>query len=227
MQPPSPFPFSQLPETLMDCIMETEEGEYQTPKKCKSPTYIIKVWIPFCEEELKPREGLEFANLEECEKFYKSYTHHVGFSVHKSRSKKTKEGSHKYKYYVCSKQGFRQTSTNVNTNRKVKLTREGCNAMVDFWDCMQVSGRDPERLTLDSKGIQNVLNEVKDLNGNTSESKMSELESFIRSSAPDQIDILSPKQCNTKGSDKRIKGGKKKAIEPQGKRLRLYKACGQ
>ena len=56
---------------------------------------------------------------------------------------------------------------------------------------------------------------------------MSELKSFIRSSAPDQIDILPPKQCSTKGSGKRIKGGKDKVIEQQIKRLRLCKACGQ
>ena len=58
-------------------------GDCQICKKCKSQTHITKDWIPFCEEELKPREGLEFANLEECEKCYKSYTHHVDFSVRK------------------------------------------------------------------------------------------------------------------------------------------------
>jgi len=31
---------------------------------------------------------------------------------------------------------------------------------------------------------------------------MSKLELFIGSSAPDQMDILPPKQCNTKGSGK-------------------------
>ena len=98
---------------------------------------------------------------------------------------------------------------------------------LDFLDCMQVAGRDPEKLTLISKGIKNVFREVKELNGGTSESKMSELESFIGSSAPDQVDILPPKQCTTKGSGKRIKDGKEKSIEQQGKRLRLCKACEQ
>ena len=65
-------------------------------------------------------------------------------------------------------------------------------------DCMQVAGRVPEKLTLISKGIQHVLKEVKDLNDSTNEGKMRELESFIGSSAPDQIDILPSKQCNTK-----------------------------
>lgn len=103
----------------------------QLTKNAKK-THVIKEWFPFHEEEVKPKQGLEFSNLEECEKFYKSYAHYAGFSVRKSRFKKTKDGSHKFKYYVCSKQGFRQTSTNVNTNQKVKLTRDGCNAMVGF-----------------------------------------------------------------------------------------------
>ena len=85
-----------------------EEGEqHQMLEKCQSPKHVIKEWLPFCEEEFKPKEGLEFANLEECEKFYKSYAHHIGFSIRKWSSKKGKEGVQKYKYFVCSKQGFR------------------------------------------------------------------------------------------------------------------------
>jgi len=96
-----------------------------------------------------------------------------------------------------------------------------------FLGCMQMAGKGPEKLTVISKGIHSAMKEMKELNGNASESKMSELESFIGSTAPEQIDILPPKQCNTKGSGKRIKGGKEKAMEQQGKRLRLCKACGQ
>jgi len=92
---------------------------------------------------------------------------------------------------------------------------------------MQMAARDPEKLTIISKGIHSVMKEMKELNGSASETKMSELESFIGSSAPEQIDILPPKQCNTKGSGKRIKGGKEKAMEQQGKRLRLCEICGQ
>ena len=44
---------------------EEEGDQHQTPNKCKSPTHVVKEWIPICEEELKPREGLEFPNLEE------------------------------------------------------------------------------------------------------------------------------------------------------------------
>ena len=54
---------------------------------------LSKSGSPFCEEELKPKEGFEFSNLEECENFYKSSAHNVGFSIRKWSSKKGKEGS--------------------------------------------------------------------------------------------------------------------------------------
>jgi len=81
---------------------------------------------------------------------------------------------------------------------------------LDFLDCMQVTGRDPKKHTLVSKGIQNVLKEVKELSGSTSESKINELESFIGSSASEQIVILPANLSNTKGSGKQLKGEKKK-----------------
>ena len=43
--------------------------------------HVVKELIPIYDEELKPREGLEFANLEECENFYKSYAYFIGFST--------------------------------------------------------------------------------------------------------------------------------------------------
>jgi len=98
---------------------------------------------------------------------------------------------------------------------------------LDFLGCMQMTGRDSEKLTVISKGIHSVMKEMKDSNGSASENKLSELESFISSSAPKQIDILLPKQCNTKGSGKRIKGGKEKEMDQQSRKLRLCKACGQ
>ena len=101
------------------------------------------------------------------------------------------------------------------------------NNWLEFLDCMQIAERDSKKLTLVGKRIQNVVKELKKLDGGTSESKMSELESFIGSSAPERIYILPPKHCHIKGSGKRLKGGKEKAMEHQQKRKRLCKACGE
>ncbi|XP_056696076.1 uncharacterized protein [Spinacia oleracea] len=71
--------------------VERQGGENMTPNKCRSPMSVIKEWVPVCEDDLNPKEGMEFDNLEECEKFYKKYAHQVGFSVRKSSSKKDKK----------------------------------------------------------------------------------------------------------------------------------------
>jgi len=55
---------------------------------------------------------------------------------------------------------------------------------------MQIGRRDLEKLTVVSKGIHHVLNEIKELNGSPSESKMSELKSFIGLSAPNKFIVF-------------------------------------
>ena len=62
--------------------------QHQTQEKFKCAAHFIKEWAPICVEELKPKEGLEFDNLDECERFYKTYAHHAGFIVRKSSRKK-------------------------------------------------------------------------------------------------------------------------------------------
>ncbi|KAJ8437846.1 hypothetical protein Cgig2_000400 [Carnegiea gigantea] len=170
-----PSETSPLPETpRLEIANDTMESTHQ---ECKSPTHVIKEWPPFCEEELKPKQELEFAILEECEKFYKSSAHHVGFSVHKSSFKKGKEGLQNYRYFVCSKQGFKRAQTNVNS-RCSQIVHEDkliSNNWLGFLDCMQIVGRDSEKLTLIGKRIQYVLKELKELDGDVSESKISKL----------------------------------------------------
>ena len=85
----------------------------QASDEFKSPTKIIKEWVPTCEEVLAPKQGLIFDDLDQCENFYKTYAHRVGFSVRKSSCKKNKEGVEIIKYFVCSKQGFKESSTST------------------------------------------------------------------------------------------------------------------
>jgi len=99
--------------------------------------------------------------------------------------------------------------------------------LLEFMDCMEITGRDPQKLMIALKGIQEISKELKDSSGNTSDGKVSQVEYFIGSIAPKKIEILSPKQSSTKGSGKRIKGGKEQAIEQQQKRKRLCKSCGE
>jgi len=98
---------------------------------------------------------------------------------------------------------------------------------LEFMDCMEIAGRNPEKVMVALKGIRQISKELKESNGSPRASKASKLESFLGSTAPEKIEILPPKQSNTKGSGKRIKGGKEQAIEEQQKRKRLCKTCGE
>jgi hypothetical protein len=62
--------------------------------------------VPNCADELKPKVGQLFDSLEEGEQFYKKYAHSVGFSVRASSETKDKKGVKRWKYFVCSKQGY-------------------------------------------------------------------------------------------------------------------------
>ena len=90
---------------------------------------------------------------------------------------------------------------------------EGCSQMkveeklisdnwMEFMSCLEVAGKDPKILSLALKGISNVTKQLMELKGGTTESKTQELEFFIGSSAPEQVEILCPKQSNTKGCGK-------------------------
>ncbi|XP_058769118.1 protein FAR1-RELATED SEQUENCE 5-like [Vicia villosa] len=92
-----------------------------------------------CDEEIKPKVGQLFDSLEDGEIFYKKYAHTVGFSVRCSSENKNKDGVVRWKYFVCSKEGYNPnvskdkevTESGVKLKRR-SLTREGCEAKVAF-----------------------------------------------------------------------------------------------
>ena len=53
-----------------------------------------------------PFVGMEFADIESAEKFYKDYAHEAGFSVQIGQQKKVK-GDLTWKRLYCSREGFR------------------------------------------------------------------------------------------------------------------------
>ena len=61
---------------------------------------------------------------------------------------------------------------------------------LEFMDCMEIAGRDPQKLTIALKEIREISKELKYSSGNTSGGKVSQLESFIGSIAPEKIKIL-------------------------------------
>ncbi|KAJ1414239.1 FAR1 DNA-binding domain [Sesbania bispinosa] len=105
----------------------------------RSPTPPENEWVPNCVEELKPKVGQQFDTLEEGKNFYKRYAHNVGFSVRCSSETKDKNGVKRWKYFVCSKEGYKpdkekvgEQSNSTIKSRRRSLIREGCNAKAVF-----------------------------------------------------------------------------------------------
>ncbi|XP_039686674.1 protein FAR1-RELATED SEQUENCE 5-like [Medicago truncatula] len=95
---------------------------------------------PNFDDELKPKIGQVFDTLDEGKKFYEKYALSVGFSVRSASSTIDKKGVKRWKYFVCSKEGYlakkkddkEESESTVKARRRRALTREGCNANVGF-----------------------------------------------------------------------------------------------
>ena len=95
---------------------------------------------------------------------------------------------------------------------------------MEYLTCMEVVGRDLKIVIVTLNWIPNMKKQAIKLNGGTIESKIWELESFIGSSASEQIEILPSKKSNTKGG-KRIRG-RIEEVEKQQKKT-VCRACGE
>lgn len=92
---------------------------------------------------------------------------------------------------------------------------------------MNLAKGSEEKFMRITEGISNIEEDLMKMDNNNEQSKIQELESFIGSTIPQKIEILPPKHVNTKGSGKRIKGGKEKSMEQQQKKPRLCKMCNK
>ncbi|KAJ1375574.1 FAR1 DNA-binding domain, partial [Sesbania bispinosa] len=124
--------------------MGDDSIDLTTPTKgLNDPVDTLEEWVPKCDEEIKPVVGKVFDTLEQGGDFYQRYAHTAGFSVRKATETKDKNGETKWKYFLCSKEGFKLETKEGLTEllvddkklpktRRRKLTREGCNARIVF-----------------------------------------------------------------------------------------------
>ncbi|PNY09356.1 protein FAR1-related sequence 5-like [Trifolium pratense] len=97
-----------------------------------------------------------------------------------------------------------------------------------LFKCMHMAGQHKEKLHLIINECVKIEKQLFEFEGDSTQTKKKELESLIGFELPTEVNIRPPKQSKTKGSGKRIKGGKEKAIEQQQKKPpRLCRACGQ
>ncbi|KAL2904133.1 Protein FAR1-RELATED SEQUENCE 5, partial [Bienertia sinuspersici] len=87
-------------------------------------------WIPSCSSHLKPVVGMKSDTLQQGITFYENYARISGFDTRLPSTKKRKsDGKILVKYYVCSKEGFRETPRlHAECKKKRPITRMGCKA---------------------------------------------------------------------------------------------------
>lgn len=98
---------------------------------------------------------------------------------------------------------------------------------VKLFRCVEKAGNDKEKLLIVLDGAANMEKQLDDFDGSSKQNRTDDLQNFMGSNIPDEVEILPPQYANTKGSGKRIKSGKEKAVEQQQKKTRLCKACGE
>ena len=99
-------------------VMETNDNEVDLTTQSNDlndAVGTVEEWVPDCYVELKPIVGKIFDTLEEGGDFYKRYAHDVGFSVRNSTETKDKDGGVKWKYFLCSKEGFKAEKKNSSS----------------------------------------------------------------------------------------------------------------
>ncbi|XP_058783612.1 protein FAR1-RELATED SEQUENCE 5-like [Vicia villosa] len=100
-------------------------------------------------------------------------------------------------------------------------------AWAQLFKCMHVAGRCKDKLNfIINEGSMMEL-KLANMNNELISTTIDEVEAFIGSNVPKEIQVLPPEPSNTKGCGKRIKGGKEMAMEQQQKKTRLCRVCKQ
>jgi hypothetical protein len=102
------------------------------------------------------------------------------------------------------------------------------NAWDYLFTCMHLAGHNKEKLQLVINGAIALKKQLTEFEDDSTQTKAKEVESFIGCDLPKEVEIHPPRSSKTKGSGKRIKGGKEQAIEQQQKKAkRRCNTCQQ
>ncbi|KAL6640689.1 hypothetical protein ACP70R_021812 [Stipagrostis hirtigluma subsp. patula] len=110
---------------------------FSTPYHRRSIPFCDSSCTPECDEEKKPRVGMQFETLVGAEMFYRVYAIEVGFDVRIGQTKKV-GGVVTWKRFYCSKEGERSSEkeddpkvVDISTHkRNTRIVRCGCEARV-------------------------------------------------------------------------------------------------
>nr|GMC95875.1 protein FAR1-RELATED SEQUENCE 5-like [Ipomoea batatas] len=84
---------------------------------------MTKYWRPNCAESLKPHVGQQFVSLDTAFGFYKQYAGSVGFDCRQSTTRKGRDGGVVLKQVVCSREGFKQSSSSTSSTTQSNVVK--------------------------------------------------------------------------------------------------------
>nr|GMD81056.1 protein FAR1-RELATED SEQUENCE 5-like [Ipomoea batatas] len=96
-----------------------ENGEQEAECEMEISPNGAKQWIPTATPEETPYTGQKFKTVDEGIEFYKAYAKAVGFDVRHGTMRKTRGGEVGIKYMVCSREGFKPTVKEKNSQKGV------------------------------------------------------------------------------------------------------------
>ncbi|XP_031096940.1 protein FAR1-RELATED SEQUENCE 5-like [Ipomoea triloba] len=94
-----------------------ENGEQEAECEMEISPNGAKQWIPTANPEETPYTGQKFKTVDEGIEFYKAYAKAVGFDVRHGTMRKTRGGEVGIKYMVCSREGFKPTVKEKNSQK--------------------------------------------------------------------------------------------------------------
>jgi hypothetical protein len=93
---------------------------------------------------------------------------------------------------------------------------------------MEKAGQDKDKLLLVLNGVVDMEKQLDEFEGSSKQTKTVDLQTLVSSNIPEEVEILPPKCSKTKGSGKRLKGGKEKVVEQQQKKTKRHcNTCGE
>ncbi|CAA0815784.1 Far-red impaired responsive (FAR1) family protein, partial [Striga hermonthica] len=68
---------------------------------------LTKYWMPIVQQDIKPKVGMLFSNIDIAKKFYRNYGANGGFDVRTYTTKRFRSGVINKQYMVCNRQRFK------------------------------------------------------------------------------------------------------------------------
>ncbi|XP_072968994.1 protein FAR1-RELATED SEQUENCE 5-like [Typha angustifolia] len=81
---------------------------------------------------MEPKIGMVFYSEDQAYNFYNSYAKRKGFSVRKDHLSRRKDGSIRYRHYLCSNEGTRQEHRTHVAKKARSIERTNCLARIEF-----------------------------------------------------------------------------------------------